>query len=140
MLWLSLLTIVSAMGAVTLFGQEGQTKAGEGTLMVAKKTYPLTHALAYETMIDGEEARCKCLPRASPGTNNKVSGSVREAGQTLLSARDLLDRRRPFGLRFEYRASYFLRLNRGVGCLLYLTGNSAPSAVERRIFPTSGRA
>jgi len=48
--------IVSAMGALTLFAQEGTTRAGEGTLMLDKKTYPLKHALAYETTIDNEAA------------------------------------------------------------------------------------
>jgi hypothetical protein len=47
---------VSAMGALTLFAQEGTTKAGEGTLMLETKTYPLKHALAYETTIDNEDA------------------------------------------------------------------------------------
>src|SRR5437667_642853 len=51
-----LIAIVSAMGAVTLFAQEGTTKAAEGTLMLEKKTYPLKHALAYETTIDNEPA------------------------------------------------------------------------------------
>ena len=44
------------MGALTLFAQEGTTKAAEGTLMLEKKTYPLKHALAYETTIDNEPA------------------------------------------------------------------------------------
>jgi hypothetical protein len=48
--------IGSAMGAVTLFAQEVKTKPGEGTLMLEKKTYPLKHALAYETTIDNEPA------------------------------------------------------------------------------------
>src|SRR5947208_4681666 len=51
-----LIAIVSAVGAVTLFAQEGTTKAAEGTLMLEKKTYPLKHALAYETTIDNEPA------------------------------------------------------------------------------------
>ena len=44
-------------GAATLFAQEGAkpAKAGEGTLMVEGKNYPLTHALAYETTINEEE-------------------------------------------------------------------------------------
>jgi len=50
-----LIAIVSATGAVTLFAQEGTTKAGEGTLMLEKKTYPLKHALAYEATIDNEQ-------------------------------------------------------------------------------------
>jgi len=44
------------MGALTFFAQGGTTKAGEGTLMLDKKTYPLKHALAYETKIDDEDA------------------------------------------------------------------------------------
>jgi hypothetical protein len=47
---------ISAMGSVTLFAEEGTTKAGEGTLMLEKKNYPLKHALAYETTIDNEPA------------------------------------------------------------------------------------
>jgi hypothetical protein len=54
--FMCLVAIVSAMGAVTLFAQEGTTKAAEGTLMLDKKTYPLKHALAYETTIDNEPA------------------------------------------------------------------------------------
>ena len=50
-----LIAIVSAMCAVTLFPQE-TTKAGEGTLMLEKKNYPLKHALAYETTTDDEPA------------------------------------------------------------------------------------
>ena len=44
------------MGAVMLFAQEPTSKAGEGTLMLEKKNYPLKHALAYETTIDNEPA------------------------------------------------------------------------------------
>jgi hypothetical protein len=44
-------------GAATLVAQTAPvaTKAGEGTLMVQGKNYPLTHALAYETAIDDVE-------------------------------------------------------------------------------------
>lgn len=48
--------IVNVMGALTLFAQEGTTKAAGTTLMLEKKTYPLKHALAYETTIDNEAA------------------------------------------------------------------------------------
>ena len=51
-----LVAIVSAMSAVPLFPQEATTKAGEGTLMLDKKNYPLKHALAYETTMDDEQA------------------------------------------------------------------------------------
>jgi len=54
--FMCVVAIVSAMGALTLFAQEGTTKAAEGTLMLEKKTYPLKHALAYETTIDNEPA------------------------------------------------------------------------------------
>jgi hypothetical protein len=54
--FIRLIAIVSAVGAVTLFAQEGTTKAAEGTLMLEKKTYPLKHALAYEATIDNEDA------------------------------------------------------------------------------------
>lgn len=44
-------------GAAALFAQEGPKppKAGEGTLMLQDKNYSLTHALAYETTVNGEE-------------------------------------------------------------------------------------
>lgn len=42
-------------GGTTLFAQAG-AKAGEGTLMLQDKNYSLSHALAYETTINGEEA------------------------------------------------------------------------------------
>jgi hypothetical protein len=48
--------IVSAMCAKTLFAQDAKTKPAEGMLMLEKKTYPLKHALAYETTIDNEKA------------------------------------------------------------------------------------
>jgi hypothetical protein len=47
---------VTAMGAVTLFAQEGVTKAAVGTLMLEKKNYPLKHSIAYEATIDNEQA------------------------------------------------------------------------------------
>jgi hypothetical protein len=44
-------------GAATLFAQEGAraAKAAEGMLMLQGKSYPLTHALAYETTVSEEE-------------------------------------------------------------------------------------
>jgi hypothetical protein len=53
--FLCLVAILSATSAVMLFAQEG-TKAAEGTLMLDKKSYPLKHALAYDTKIDNEQA------------------------------------------------------------------------------------
>ena len=51
-----LVAVLSGMGAVMLFGQQGTPKAGEGTLMLDKKNYPLKHAVAYETTISDEPA------------------------------------------------------------------------------------
>src|SRR5204863_6565101 len=54
--FIGLISFVSAMCAMTLFGQQGTPKAGEGTLMLDKKNYPLKHAVAYETTISDEPA------------------------------------------------------------------------------------
>jgi len=52
-----LAAIVVIGGIATLFAQEpGTTKAGEGTLMLQDKNYSLSHALAYETTVNGEDA------------------------------------------------------------------------------------
>src|SRR4029453_14351370 len=48
--------IASAMATMTLFAQDGATKAGEGTLMLENKNYPLKHGFAYEATIDNEQA------------------------------------------------------------------------------------
>jgi hypothetical protein len=53
--FMSLVAIISAMAGV-VFAQEPTTKAGEGTLMLENKNYPLKHALAYDTTIDNEQA------------------------------------------------------------------------------------
>ena len=51
-----LLSAITVTGMVPLFAQEGTIKAGEGTLTLDKKTYQLARALAYESMIDDEDA------------------------------------------------------------------------------------
>ncbi|HVF70816.1 MAG TPA: hypothetical protein VM940_04330 [Chthoniobacterales bacterium] len=53
---IGLVAVVSWLGGATLLSQEGTTKPAEGTLMLEKKTYPLKHALAFETTIDNEDA------------------------------------------------------------------------------------
>jgi hypothetical protein len=56
--FMGLLAAMAVIGAAaTLFAQEGSKppKAGAGTLMLQDKNYSLTHALAYETTINGEE-------------------------------------------------------------------------------------
>jgi hypothetical protein len=54
--FICVVAIVSAIGPVTLLAQDATTKAGEATLMLEKKNYPLKHVLAYETTIDNEPA------------------------------------------------------------------------------------
>ena len=51
-----LLITLSAVGLATLWAQQGVTKPAEGTLMLEKKSYALKQALAYETIIDSEDA------------------------------------------------------------------------------------
>jgi hypothetical protein len=54
--FMNLLAATIICGLATLFAQEpGTAKTGEGTLMVEKKNYPLSHALAYETTINDAE-------------------------------------------------------------------------------------
>jgi hypothetical protein len=51
--FMNLLVVAIALGGVMTLVAEGQTS--EGTLMVQDKSYPLKHALAYETTMDDAE-------------------------------------------------------------------------------------
>jgi hypothetical protein len=74
------------MGAVTLLAQEGTTKAGEGTLMLDKKNYPLKHALAYETTIDNEQAIVVVFSgQAVTGEKVKEAREAEKEGATAIS-------------------------------------------------------
>ena len=73
------LVAVSAMGAVTLFAQEGTSQAGGGTVMLEKKTYPLKHALAYETTIDNEQAIAVVL--SGPAISSEKLKEAKEIGK-----------------------------------------------------------
>jgi hypothetical protein len=54
--FVSLVATIAVMGGgATLLAQAG-AKAGEGTLMLEDKNHTLSHALAYETTVNGEEA------------------------------------------------------------------------------------
>ena len=88
--FMCLFAIVSAMSAVTLFAQGGTTKAGEGTLMLDKKNYPLKHALAYETTIDNEDAIVVVLSGQAVS-----SETLKEARETEKGGNDP-DFKRPF--------------------------------------------
>jgi len=78
------------MGAVTLIAQEGTTKPAVGTLMLEKKTYPLKHALAYETTIDNEQAIAVVL--SGPAISSE---KLKEAKETEKGGNDP-DFNRPF--------------------------------------------
>src|SRR5436309_13140168 len=67
----TLILIVTVMSIVTRFAVGETTKAAEGTLMLEKKTYPLKHALAYETTIDNEPAIAVVLS-GQPDSSEKL--------------------------------------------------------------------
>jgi hypothetical protein len=89
--FIGLLTGIAVIGgAVTLIAQEGTTKPAEVTLMLDKKTYPLKHALAYETTIDNEPAIVVVL------SGQAVAGeALKEAKETEKGGNDP-DFKRPF--------------------------------------------
>ena len=89
--FMSLLAAVAVIvGAVTLIAQEGTTKPAVGTLMLEKKTYPLKHALAYETTIDNEQAIAVVLSGQAIS-----SEKLKEAKETEKGGNDP-DFKRPF--------------------------------------------
>jgi len=49
------MSVASVIGAMTVFAQDGSTKA-EGNLTLDKKTYSFKYAVAFETTIDNEDA------------------------------------------------------------------------------------
>ncbi len=78
---IGLIIAVSAMSAVTLFSQ-GDTSKAEGTLVLDKKTYPLKHALAYETTSDDEDVVAVVLsgPAVSSEQLNEARKAEKEGG------------------------------------------------------------
>src|SRR5260370_23968890 len=65
--------------SATLFAQEGTKPAnvGEGTLMLKGKNYPLKHALAYETTVDGEEGIAVFV--SGPAISNEKLNEARKS-------------------------------------------------------------
>ncbi len=61
--FISLVALISMMGAPALVAQAPSTKPAEGSLMLDKKTYPLSQAVAFETTIDNEDAITVVLSR-----------------------------------------------------------------------------
>ncbi len=54
--FMSLLAAVAVIGGGAALFAQGAAKSGEGTLMLEDKNNTLSHALAYETTVNGEEA------------------------------------------------------------------------------------
>ena len=86
---------VSAICVAQLFSQSDNTKV-LGTLVLDKKTYPLKHALAYETTIDDEDAIAVVLsgPAVSSEQLNAARKEEKERGDP--------DFKRPF-LRLVFK-------------------------------------
>ena len=86
---------VSAICVAQLFSQSDNTKV-LGTLVLDKKTYPLKHALAYETTIDNEDAIAVVLsgPAVSSEQLNAARKEEKERGDP--------DFKRPF-LRLVFK-------------------------------------
>jgi len=102
--FISLLAVTVATGVATLFAQDpGTAKAGEGTLMVQDKNYPLTHALAYETTIDDAEVIAVVLSGQAVS-----SEKLKEAKEGEKDGRDS-EFKRPF-LKLEFTKAGELRL------------------------------
>src|SRR5437868_1893849 len=71
-------------GVAAVFAQEGTkpAKAGEGTLMVQGKNYPLTHALAYESTVNEDEVIAVVLSgQAIPGEKVKEAREKDKEGE-----------------------------------------------------------
>jgi hypothetical protein len=110
------------MGAVTLIAQEGTTKPAEGTLMLDKKSYPLKHALAYETTLDDEPAIAVIL------SGQTVAGeTLKEAKETEKGGNDP-DFKRPF-LRLVFKKT---------GELKYWSAAAGGTMLGRRMDSATG--
>ncbi len=133
--FMSLIAAVSAMGAVTLVAQAPPTTAAEGTLRLEKKTYPLTHALAYETMIDDEEVIAVVLSGQAI-----LSEKLKEAREAENDGRDS-GFKRPF-LKLEFKKTGELKVwSAGAGnTSLGRRGGNATGELKRQDGRVSGKA
>jgi hypothetical protein len=120
--FICLIAIGNAMSAVTLFPQETPIKAGEGTLMLEKKNYPLKHALAYETTIDNEQAIVVVL-----------SGQA-VAGEKLKETREAEKQ----GGDGDFNRPYLKLVFRPTGELKYWTAAAGGTMLGRRSGSASG--
>lgn len=82
--FISLLAVITMMDASALLAQPTSTKPADGSLMLDKKTYPLSQAVAFETTIDNEDAIAVVLSRQAVSSeklkearqNDKQSGDT----------------------------------------------------------------
>ncbi|MFL6500942.1 MAG: hypothetical protein ACJ8LL_09570 [Candidatus Udaeobacter sp.] len=81
---------VIVCASATVIAQDGTSKRTVGTLMLEKKTYPLKHALAYETTSDNEQAIAVVL--SGPAISSE---KLKEAKETEKGGNDP-DFQRPF--------------------------------------------
>jgi hypothetical protein len=72
--FISVLTAIIALEAAA-FAQETNTKPVEGTMTLSKKTFPLAHAVAYESVTAGEDGLTVVLT-AQPVSNEKVKKAL----------------------------------------------------------------
>jgi hypothetical protein len=134
--FISLLAVTVATGVATLFAQDpGTAKAGEGTLMVQDKNYPLSHALAYETTIDDAEVIAVVLSGQAVS-----SEKLKEAKEGEKDGRDS-EFKRPF-LKLEFTKAGELRLwSAGAGnTSLGRRGGTATGELKLQDGRASGKA
>jgi hypothetical protein len=123
--------------AATLFAQESgkPAKAAEATLKLEKKSYTLTHALAYETTIDSEDAIVVVL------SGQPVSGEeLKEAKETEKGGNDP-NLKRPF-LRLVFKKTGELKYwsAAGGGTMLGRRNSNAAGEVKLQNGRVSGKA
>jgi hypothetical protein len=73
--FITLLTAMIALTAITLFAQEGTIKPAEGTLTLSKKSFQLKNAVAYESSTAGEEEVAVVLS-AQPVSSEKLKKAL----------------------------------------------------------------
>jgi hypothetical protein len=83
---------IAVVGTATLFAQGVAKSAdvGEGTLMIKGKNYPLKHAAAYETTVDGEQGIAVVL--SGPTISSEKINAARKSEK----AGDMPDFRKPY--------------------------------------------
>ncbi|MGE5208211.1 MAG: hypothetical protein ACM3KL_02650 [Alphaproteobacteria bacterium] len=102
---------IAVVGVATVFAQGGAKPAdvGEGTLMIKGKNYPLKHAAAYETTVDGEEGIAVVL--SGPTISSEKINSARKSEK----AGDMPDFRKPY-VKLEFtKAGQFKGWGAGAG-------------------------